>query len=273
MNQVTRQYQHRARKRFGQNFLHDQNIIDRIVKAAHPQPGQMLVEIGPGQGAITEKLLAQSSKLDVIEIDRDLAALLNQRYASHPGFTLHEADVLKFDFNRLPCPDDGLRILGNLPYNISTPLIFHLLNYQERIKDMLFMLQLEVVERMCATAGENNYGRLSIMVQYFCQVEKLFNVPATAFNPQPKVESAIVKLTPHTTLPFPALNTLMLEKVVRVAFSQRRKTIRNSLKTLMTPDQMEQVSIDSSLRPEKLSLGDYVKISDYLELHSPEDTT
>lgn len=257
-------FSHRARKRFGQNFLIDQNIIERIVKAVKPQKGRALIEIGPGQGAITEKLLAESEHLDVIEIDRDLAAHLNSRYGSHPGFTLHESDVLKFDFNNIPCPQDGFRILGNLPYNISTPLLFHLLTYHEKIHDMVFMLQLEVVNRMVAGVSDNNYGRLGIMIQYFCKVERLFKVPANAFDPAPKVESAIVKLTPHSTLPFPATNSKMLEQVVRVAFSQRRKTIRNSLKTLLPSNHLEALDIDSSLRPENISLKDYVRISNFL---------
>lgn len=267
---ISTPYQHRARKRFGQNFLHDQNVIERIVKAINPKPGQALIEIGPGQGAITEKLLSISGHVDVIEIDRDLAELLRQRYQSLPGFTLHQNDVLKFDFSKIPCPAGGFRILGNLPYNISTPLIFHLLNYYQHINDMLFMLQLEVVERMAAKAGENNYGRLSIMVQYYCKVEKLFTVAPQAFNPQPKVYSAIVKLSPHQSLPFPAINSKTLENVVRVAFSQRRKTIRNSLKTLIEPKQLELLEINCSLRPEKISLSEYVKISDYLSLSSKE---
>jgi 16S rRNA (adenine1518-N6/adenine1519-N6)-dimethyltransferase len=255
---------HRARKRFGQNFLIDQNIIERIVKAINPAQDQALIEIGPGQGAITEKLLTSSGQLDVIEIDRDLAAQLQDRFGTNTGFTLHISDVLKFDFDTLPSPQDGFRILGNLPYNISTPLLFHLLNYHEKIHDMVFMLQLEVVKRMVAGVGDNNYGRLGIMIQYYCAVEKLFTVPANAFNPAPKVESAIVKLSPHTTLPFPAQNTKMLEQVVRTAFTQRRKTIRNSLKNLLSAEQLEELNIDNSLRPENISLQDYVRISDFV---------
>lgn len=255
---------HRARKRFGQNFLIDQNIIERIVKAVNPQQGEPLIEIGPGQGAITEKLLGGCGQLDVIEIDRDLAAILNTKYGSHPGFQLHESDVLKFDFNSLSCPEKGFRILGNLPYNISTPLLFHLLTYHKKIRDMVFMLQLEVVKRMAAGVGDSNYGRLGIMIQYFCKVEMLFKVPANSFNPAPKVESAIVKLTPHKEFPYPAINPKMLENVVRIAFTQRRKTIRNSLKTLLPASEIEALNIDSGLRPENLSLQDYVRISDFL---------
>lgn len=255
---------HQARKRFGQNFLIDQTVIERIVKAINPNKGQPLVEIGPGQGAITEKLLASCGQLDVIEIDRDLAALLRSRYDSHPGFRLHENDILKFDFDTLECPEEGFRILGNLPYNISTPLLFHLLQYQNKIRDMVFMLQLEVVKRMVAGVGDNNYGRLGIMIQYHCRVEKLFNVPATAFDPAPKVESAIVKLIPYDSLPFPATDTKLLEEVVRVAFTKRRKTLRNSLKTHITEEQLSSLNIDASLRPEKISLEQYVNISNFL---------
>jgi 16S rRNA (adenine1518-N6/adenine1519-N6)-dimethyltransferase len=260
--------QHRARKRFGQNFLHDQNTIARIVRAAAPRPGQTLVEIGPGQGAITAPLLEAVSQLTVIEIDRDLAAALRTRFAGNPGFHLIEQDVLKVNFadlgNGQPA---GLRILGNLPYNISTPLLFHLLDYRELISDMLFMLQLEVVDRMAALPGNPEYGRLSVMMQYHCKVEKLFTVPPGAFTPQPKVESAIVKLTPWRPLPHPARNPDTLARVVRTAFSQRRKTLRNTLKTLLPPDQLDVLGLDLSLRPENVGLRDYVRISDLVEQH------
>ena len=266
-------YTHRARKRFGQNFLVDQNIIERIVKAISPSPSQALIEIGPGQGAITDKLLQQAKQLDVIEVDRDLAALLRSRHGANPTFTVHEMDVLKFDFDLITCPEDGYRILGNLPYNISTPLIFHLLNYHEKIKDMLFMLQLEVVNRMASDAGDKNYGRLSIMVQYYCKVERLFKVPPGSFDPAPKVDSAIVKLTPYTVLPHPAQDVKTLQNVVRVAFTQRRKTLRNSLKTLLSPEQLTSIGVDGSLRPEKISLADYVKISDFISQQSLTEGT
>ncbi|MDT8398048.1 MAG: 16S rRNA (adenine(1518)-N(6)/adenine(1519)-N(6))-dimethyltransferase RsmA [Pseudomonadales bacterium] len=259
------QHGHQARKRFGQNFLHDPHIIDRIIKAFKPLPGQHLLEIGPGQGALTDSLLSAGEHLDVIEVDRDLAAMLRQRYLDKPGFILHEADVLKFDFRSLDCPPHSLRIIGNLPYNISTPLLFHLLDYQDLIHDMSFMLQREVVDRMAAAVSADNYGRLSLMMQYHCKVERLFRVPSTAFTPQPKVESAIVKLTPWRERPFTAKNPAMLAQVVRTAFNQRRKTIRNSLKTLLPLAQLEALGIDINLRPENLSLADYVRISDSLQ--------
>ncbi len=259
--------QHRARKRFGQNFLHDPGIIARIVRAAAPRPEQTLIEIGPGQGALTEPLLEAASRLTVIEIDRDLAAALRTRFADNPGFHLIEQDVLKVNFAELTTQPASLRIVGNLPYNISTPLLFHLLGYRELIADMLFMLQLEVVDRMAALPGHPDYGRLSVMMQYHCKVEKLFTVPPGAFTPQPKVESAIVKLTPSRPLPHPARNPETLGRVVRTAFSQRRKTLRNTLKTLLPADQLDILGLDLNLRPENVGLRDYVRISDLVDQH------
>lgn len=261
---------HRARKRFGQNFLHDPNVIARIVRAVTPKPEQTLIEIGPGQGAITAPLLEAAGQLTAIEIDRDLAAALRTRFATNPGFRLVEQDVLKVNFAELAGgkPPGSLRILGNLPYNISTPLLFHLLDYRELISDMVFMLQLEVVDRLAAMPGHPDYGRLSVMMQYHCKVEKLFTVPPGAFSPQPKVDSAIVKLTPWRPLPHPARNPATLGHVVRVAFSQRRKTLRNTLKTLLPPDKLELLGIDLNLRPENVGLRDYVRLSDLVDQHS-----
>ena len=255
---------HRARKRFGQNFLHDGGIIERIVRAITPQPGQRLIEIGPGQGAITAPLLAAGADLTAIEIDRDLAAALRQRFAAEPRFQLVEMDVLKFDFASLGSAPAGLRVLGNLPYNISTPLIFHLLRYAPLIHDMVFMLQLEVVERLAARPGSDDYGRLSVMVQYHCKVEKLFKVPPGAFHPQPKVDSAIVRLTPLRPQPFVADDPLLLERVVREAFGQRRKTLRNTLRSLVSVEQFNSLGIDPARRAETLSLEDYVRIANLL---------
>jgi 16S rRNA (adenine1518-N6/adenine1519-N6)-dimethyltransferase len=255
---------HKARKRFGQNFLHDASIIERIVRAITPKAGQHLVEIGPGQGAITAPLLQAGADLTTIEIDRDLAAMLRQRFAQEPRFHLVEMDVLKFDFATLGSTPAGLRVLGNLPYNISTPLIFHLLDYAPLIHDMVFMLQLEVVERMAAAPDTDDYGRLSVMVQYHCKVEKLFKVPPGAFNPQPKVDSAIVRLTPLRPLPHAALDLVLFERVVRDAFSQRRKTLRNTLRQLVSPAQFEALGIDASRRAETLALEDYVRIANLL---------
>jgi len=254
-------FQHQARKRFGQNFLHDQNIIRRIVDAVSPGAVDHIVEIGPGQGALTRQLLPGSGRLDVVELDRDLAEYLNATLGADERFTLHQGDVLKFDFDRL-AETRSLRVVGNLPYNISTPCMFRLLQFQHLILDMTFMLQREVVERLAAQPGDSEYGRLSLMMQYYCRVEHLFDVPPTAFVPQPKVWSAIVRLTPHVELPCPARSRAIFQEVVRVAFTQRRKTLKNSLRTLISEAELGKLAIDTSLRPENLSLADYVMISD-----------
>lgn len=257
---------HKARKRFGQNFLHDQGVIGRIIRAINPQPGQHLVEIGPGLGALTEELLeACEGRLDAVELDRDLIPVLRTQFFRYAdSFTIHEADALKFDFASLKQDERPLRIVGNLPYNISTPLIFHLLSFNGLIQDMHFMLQKEVVDRLAAAPGDSHYGRLGIMAQYYCQVEPLFVVPPGAFSPAPKVDSAIVRLVPHTELPTPAKDVEMLQTVVRTAFGQRRKTLRNNLKTLIDAERLEQLGIDPGLRPERLTLEQFVSISDAL---------
>ena len=260
--------QHRARKRFGQNFLHDAGVIDRIMRAIHALPGERLLEIGPGQGALTGDLLSSGAQLDVIEIDRDLVAMLNHQFASNPAFHMNQGDALKFDFNSLNPAPRSLRVVGNLPYNISTPLIFHLLANAGLIRDMHFMLQKEVVERMAATPGGGDWGRLSIMVQYHCRVEHLFNVGPGSFNPPPKVDSAIVRLTPYDVLPCPAKDHRLLERVVREAFNQRRKTLRNTLKALLPSDQIEAAGVDGSLRPEQLDLAAFVRLADQLSLQA-----
>jgi 16S rRNA (adenine1518-N6/adenine1519-N6)-dimethyltransferase len=261
-------YQHRARKRFGQNFLHDAGIIHRILRAIHARPDQHLLEIGPGQGAITEGLLGSGARLDVIELDQDLIPLLKMRFGLDPKFTLHQGDALKFDFARLVEGGEKLRVVGNLPYNISTPLIFHLLDHAAVIEDMHFMLQKEVVERMAAGPGGGDWGRLSIMVQYHCRVEHLFNVGPGAFNPPPKVDSAIVRLVPHAVLPHPAKDHRLLERVVREAFNQRRKTLRNTLKNLLDAQAIEAAGVDGSLRPEQLDLAAFVRLADQLALQT-----
>jgi 16S rRNA (adenine1518-N6/adenine1519-N6)-dimethyltransferase len=261
---------HKARKRFGQNFLHDSHTINKIVRAINPKEGQNLVEIGPGMGAITEPVLEAAGALNVVEIDRDLIPRLRTQFFNYPNFKIHEGDALQYDFTQLiekdtenPAP---LRIIGNLPYNISTPLIFHLLSYTEQklVQDMHFMLQKEVVDRLAAGPGTSDYGRLGIMAQYWCKVEPLFIVGPGAFNPPPKVDSAIVRLVPHDTLPFPTKDVSVLQHVVRQAFSMRRKTLRNTLKTLISADHIESLGIDASLRPERLTLEEYVKIADFV---------
>ncbi|SDT03374.1 16S rRNA (adenine(1518)-N(6)/adenine(1519)-N(6))-dimethyltransferase RsmA [Pseudomonas oryzae] len=261
-------YQHRARKRFGQNFLHDAGIIHRILRAIHARPGEHLLEIGPGQGALTEGLIGSGAKLDVIELDQDLVPLLRLRFGLNPNFTLHQGDAMKFDFSSLVSGDDKLRVVGNLPYNISTPLIFHLLAHAGVIADMHFMLQKEVVERLAAEPGGGDWGRLSIMVQYHCRVEHLFNVGPGAFNPPPKVDSAIVRLVPHAVLPHPAQDVRLLERVVREAFNQRRKTLRNTLKQLLPAAAIEAADVDGSLRPEQLDLAAFVRLADQLALQT-----
>src|SRR5690606_5826164 len=255
----------KARKRFGQNFLTDHTVIDRIAASVHPRPGEILVEIGPGQGALTEPLAAAADTLHVIELDRDLVPWLKVRFEKHRDFTLHQADALKFDFAALAHADQPLRIVGNLPYNISTPLIFHLLSFAGKVQDMHFMLQKEVVKRMAAGPGEKAYGRLSVMVQYYCKVDALFDVPPQSFDPAPKVDSAIVRLTPYTTLPHPAANISMLEQVVNTVFQQRRKTLRNGLKNLLSGDQLDTLSLDLTRRAETLSLAEFVNLSDTID--------
>jgi len=261
---MTEHYQHRARKRFGQNFLHDAGVIHRILRAIHARPGERLLEIGPGQGALTEGLLSSGGTLDVVELDLDLIPILKSKFDSNPNFSLHQGDALKFDFTSLNPAPNSLRVVGNLPYNISTPLIFHLLDNASLIRDMHFMLQKEVVERLAATPGGGDWGRLSIMVQYYCDVEHLFNVGSGAFNPAPKVDSAIVRLVPHATLPHPAKDHRLLERVVREAFNQRRKTLRNTLKALLTSEAIEAAQVDGSLRPEQLDLAAFVRLADKL---------
>ena len=255
---------HHPRKRFGQNFLHDQHVIDEIIRAIAPRADQALVEIGPGRGAITRGLLASNAQLTAIEIDRDLAPQLLLLFNSSPNFKLMEADALNFDFSTLLSPPRGMRIVGNLPYNISTPLIFHLLQYARHIEDMHFMLQKEVVARMAAEPGNRSYGRLSVMLQYHCEVAPLFDVPAGAFYPVPRVESALVRLSVRREIDTPAQDTQALARVVNAAFQQRRKTLRNSLRGIITDEALNSLGIDSRIRAENLSLEDFVNISNYL---------
>lgn len=263
---------HQARKRFGQNFLQDNGIIRQIIRSISPRPGQHLVEIGPGLGALTEELLAGCGELDAIELDRDLIPVLRTKFFRYEDkFRIHEADALKFDFSQLAPAGEQLRIVGNLPYNISTPLIFHLLSFSGIVDDMHFMLQNEVVDRLAAGPGDKHYGRLGIMAQYFCQVEKMFKVPPHAFHPAPKVDSAIVRLTPYKTRPIEVLDLEMLQQVVRTAFSQRRKTLRNNLKPLMPSEQLEELGIDPGLRPERLELSDFARIADALSVSQEKD--
>lgn len=255
---------HTARKRFGQNFLHDAYIIDQIVSAINPQDGENLVEIGPGLAALTEPVCERISKLTVVELDRDLA----ERLRSHPFISsklnIIESDALKFDFATLLDDDRPLRIFGNLPYNISTPLMFHLFSFAGKVQDMHFMLQKEVVNRLAAAPGSKNYGRLSVMAQYFCQVIPVLHVPPGAFKPPPKVDSAVVRLVPHKTKPVTVRSESNLNRVCAQAFNQRRKTIRNSLKDCLNEAQIVEAGINPELRAENLSLKDFAALANLM---------
>jgi len=243
----------RPRKRFGQHFLRDRGVLKRIVDAVAPASADAIVEIGPGEGALTGPLLERVGHLTAIEIDRDLAARLSREFSSRV-LTVVTADALDCDFSSLS-PD--LRIVGNLPYNISTPILFHLSRYADRVRDMHFMLQLEVVERMVAKPSTSEYGRLSVMLQTRFSMRKLFNVPPGAFRPPPKVDSAVVRLVPLREKM--KCDAEVLEKIVRGAFSARRKTLRNALP--LAPLDYEELGIDPKLRPENLAPGDYVRIA------------
>lgn len=239
-------------------------MIGRIIAAIDPKPDDHIIEIGPGHGELTGDLLASGCSLTVIEIDRDLAAAVRVRY---PGLNVIEADVLKVDFATLTGGGD-VRIVGNLPYNISTPLLFKLFRCFEHIRDMHFMLQLEVVDRMVAGPDSNAYGRLSVMNQYYCEATKLFSVPATAFTPKPQVTSAIVRLTPRSKGPH-AADLVTLEKIVNDAFSRRRKTIRNALRSWLSEDDLSALALDARLRPENLDVADYVRCANYIHERAP----
>jgi len=259
------QTEHKARKRFGQNFLHDQNIIDKIIRSINPKPTQNIVEIGPGQGALTYPLLERLGHLNAVEIDRDLIQILNQQSSEHGRLTIHEGDALKFDFNQIAQSDNKLRLVGNLPYNISTPIIFHLLEYIDLIADMHFMLQKEVVERMAAEPNSKTYGRLTVMLQWYCDVDYLFDIPPGAFNPPPKVTSSLVRLTPKAA-PLTQLNsTSQFSKLVSRVFQQRRKTLRNTLKNYLNEDEILSLGISPTARPETLSVTDFANLSNLIK--------
>lgn len=260
---------HTPRKRFGQNFLRDDAVINAIARAIAPHESEHLVEIGPGEGALTQSLVSSNCRLDAIELDRDLHTHLLAAFSIHPGFRLHSADALRFDFSELvddtePAREgtqQRLRIVGNLPYNISTPLIFKLLDNAPIIADMHFMLQREVVERLAASPGSKDWGRLGIMAQYQCEVSHLFDVPPEAFFPPPKVQSAIVRLTPHIKNPHPPCELESLRTVVKSAFAQRRKTLRNNFKDIFSDAQLAELNIDPAARAETLALADFVSLA------------
>jgi 16S rRNA (adenine1518-N6/adenine1519-N6)-dimethyltransferase len=255
---------HQAKKRFGQNFLVDGNIINRIIRAVNPQSDEHLVEIGPGLGALTSHLVDKGCQLDVVEIDRDLAAKLEHQYVGTPNFKLHLMDALKADFGALADGVKPLRVIGNLPYNISTPLLFHLLTYKACIHDMHFMLQREVVDRLASPEGKKTYGRLSVMVQYHCHVEPLFVVPPSAFRPAPKVESAIVRLRPRSRTT-PVADPAFFAQMVNACFQQRRKTLRNGLKLILKEMPANcPTNVDLSRRPETFSVQEFIDLANQL---------
>ncbi|MGY6773743.1 16S rRNA (adenine(1518)-N(6)/adenine(1519)-N(6))-dimethyltransferase RsmA [Gallibacterium sp. ZY190522] len=264
---------HTARKRFGQNFLHDDQIIQSIVTAINPQQDDFLVEIGPGLGALTEPVAEQIEHLTVIELDRDLAERLRHHPFLHQKLNVIEQDVMRFNFQQLAQQaDKPLRIFGNLPYNISTPLMFHLFQYHNVIRDMHFMLQKEVVNRLCAGPNSKAYGRLTIMAQYFCQVIPVLEVPPSAFKPAPKVDSAVVRLVPHKVLPHPVKDLYWLNRVCTQAFNQRRKTLRNSLMDLFTAEQLTELGIKLTDRAENLTIADYTRLANWLADNPPLST-
>jgi 16S rRNA (adenine1518-N6/adenine1519-N6)-dimethyltransferase len=252
--------EHVARKRFGQNFLVDSGIIAAIVSAIGPQKDQTLVEIGPGLGAITEPLMARLDHLHVVEIDRDLIARLKKQHTPE-RMTIHEGDALNFDFATI---GKDLRLVGNLPYNISTPLLFHLASYVGIVHDMHFMLQKEVVERMVAVPGETDFSRISVMLQYRFHIEWLIDVPPESFDPPPKVQSAFVRLIPKDVSELNAKDPAKFAQVVQTAFSQRRKMLRNTLKSILSDAGFAELGIVPTCRAEDVAVEDYVRIANYL---------
>ena len=257
-----RERSHRPRKRFGQHFLCDSSVIARIVAAIQPKPGERLVEIGPGLGALTRPLLEAAGELDVVELDRDLLEPLRARCAGAGVLRIHHADALEFDFAALRGVGPRLRLAGNLPYNISTPLLFHLLEQADQVHDLHFMLQQEVVERMAAKPGEGAYGRLTVMLQYRCRVEALFEVEPEAFRPPPKVRSAVARLVPRETFSVAVRDERGFAEVVRRAFSQRRKTLRNALSGLLDARRIEAAGVDPGARAETLDLAAFAALAD-----------
>lgn len=251
---------HRPRKRFGQHFLRDRQIIERLVRAIAPQPQDRLLEIGPGEGVLTRPLLASGAQVCVVELDRDLAASLHERLGQPPNLDIIQGDILKTDVLSIAA-GQSLRVVGNLPYNISTPILFHLFAQLPVVVDMHFMLQKEVVDRLVAEPGSGDYGRLSVMAGFFCRREFLFEVPPEAFRPPPKVMSAIIRLRPKRLSAADLAVLPALEQVVREAFGQRRKTLRNSLRTLIDESSIAAAGIDPGLRAERLGLDAFLSLA------------
>ena len=258
---------HRARRRFSQNFLVDRGVVDRIVAAVAPREGERILEIGPGRGALTAQLVAAPGELVVLEIDRDLARGLAERF---PGLRIVEGDALRADYASLIPGDAPFRVVGNLPYHITSPLLFRLLHDAPRMHDAHFMLQDEVVARMAAAPGEKAWGRLGVMVRYHCRVDALFAVPPDAFAPRPQVRSRIVRLERHGVLPHAARDPALFARVVREAFSQRRKTLRNALRGLADAAVFAAADVDPALRPEALDVGDFVALANALAARAVE---
>ncbi len=252
------------RKSLGQNFLQDPNIINKIVSSLGIAKDDVVVEIGPGRGALTEQIISQARHTHLIEFDRDLINYWQQRAESNETLSIHGADVMQFDFNEIiKTTNHKIKVIGNLPYNISSPVLFHLMRFADHIEHQVVMLQKEVVERMASKPGNKQYGRLSVMLQQRYQIENLFKVPPTAFFPPPKVDSAIARLTPLGHIDHPVNNQADFEKLVKQAFSMRRKTLRNTLKGLLTTDQIESLSIDPSTRAETLEISDFATLSNF----------
>jgi len=252
---------HIAKKKFGQNFLKNAAIIHSIIQSINPLPNDLLIEIGPGLGALTKPLLEKTNHLLAIELDRDIVAWMENEY-SKKNITVFNEDILNFNFDQF---DQKVRVVGNLPYNISTPILFKCIDNITNIKDLHFMLQKEVVDRMIAIPSSSEYGRLSVMLQYYFAMEHLVHVPKESFDPEPKVESSFVRLIPYEHYPFVANNIEQFGRIVKEAFSQRRKTIRNTLKSFISENDFQKIDINPQLRAENLSVSDFVKISNYLD--------
>lgn len=253
--------QHKHKKRFGQHFLHDQRVLDNMSAAIAPLSSDRMLEIGPGEGALTTRLIDAVAEFTVVEIDNDLIPTLEKRFGNRAHFSIVHQDALTVDYAAI-AKQQPLRVVGNLPYNISTPIIFHLLEHRDAITDMHFMLQKEVVQRLASPPDGEHYGRLSVMTQYYCAIEDLFHIGPEAFDPPPKVDSAVVRLVPYQQLPFCAQSESAFAFIVKQSFSMRRKTLRNNLKGFISGEQIEACRIDPSTRAETLSVADFVALSD-----------
>ncbi len=252
------------RKRFGQHLLIDQSVIVQLVQAINVKPNQIVCEIGPGLGALTIPILNESQALHAVEIDQNLSAALIEKCKEVGELYLYQTDILKFDLKTISNKNQSIRLIGNLPYNISTPLLFHLLTFSSQIKDMHFMMQKEVIDRIVATTNSSSYGRLSIMVQSYFDVQKLFDINPECFNPPPKVMSSFLRLTPSTKFQATIKDRKTFGKVVQTAFQQRRKTIKNSLSTITTEEELHKADIEASLRAQEISIAQYITLSNII---------